>query len=132
MDDTGNRAIDILIAQKLGFYVKHGTLYTPRGTLLGGDVRANMGMYELEDNTDIWQNYTPRFTKNVDDAIWLTKQIQPVYFQLSYSPDRMNWRAEFAFDYRNDIFVDAKEPAEAISLAFMEWHASTPNRDTAD
>lgn len=93
-------------------------------------------------NGDLWEYDTPHgfpavvegfphYSTDLNAALSLVDAAQPAYFTLSYSPDRMNWRAEFTFDYRRFAFADAREPAEAVCRAWLEWQ-DTPAPRAAD
>lgn len=76
-----NRALDIAIAKALGFRVEKATLYSPGGTLLGGDWHVHSGSQpETPDKIqETWEQYTPRFTTRPDEAFWLLDEINKRY-----------------------------------------------------
>lgn len=66
----GRRRLDKLIAQKVGWYVRQGTLYSPDGTLYGGNFSVHIG-HEPETPEiieGIWRDYCPQFTERLDYA----------------------------------------------------------------
>lgn len=72
----------------------------------------------------------PFWSDELDAALSLVSAAQPCYFELSYSPDRMNWRAEFApVDNPTEYnLCHAQTPAEAICLAWLAYTATQATR----
>lgn len=60
------------------------------------------------------------FTTNVNCALQLATEYA-FHFSLSFSPDRMNWRAEFSLETLSN-FADARDPAIAICIAWLKWN----------
>lgn len=69
------RGLEIKISKALGFTVERGTLYAPppKKTLLGGDYRIHVGskLETPEVIAQVWRDYTPRFARSMDEAMWL-------------------------------------------------------------
>ncbi len=69
------RDLEIKIAKSVGFTVEKGTLYAPapNKTLLGGDTRVHFGgkPETPEVIEQVWRDYTPRFARSMDEAMWL-------------------------------------------------------------
>lgn len=87
------RELEIKLAKAVGFTVERGTLYAPKPnqTLLGGDVMVNMGAKPEtpEIVSQCWQYYTPRFARNMDDAMFLLDHLHETDY-LDYNLFRDN------------------------------------------
>lgn len=88
---------------------------------LTGDGFAVAGWVEIYDGDELAYEQIPYRSRDLNLAILLRNTIPSAFFTLSFSPDRMNWRAEFSSDQRQSVFADASEPALAICLAWLEW-----------
>ena len=121
------RALDIEIAKALGWHVTKGVLRSPTGTFYGGDYRVDSGaMPETPEIVEqCWQDYTPRFTKHVDDALTL---VEGLPLSLESAPDSApelygghRWRASISWQTRVKG-RSADTPALAICLMWLDWH----------
>lgn len=134
---TDTREIDRQIAERLGWrfeYSKYLTagaykLYNPHGMEQGHQSSWGWTTTFLMDE---YKKVVPRYETDLNAAMSLVRTVQPCYFELSYSPDRFNWRAEFTPISRMDsiVFADAREPAEAICRAYLAYTAAAPEGDT--
>lgn len=128
MDTLPNREVDRMLAERTGYRFEHvrqhvmydyWAVFDPTGkpcireTAYGS--KNEWPDYELESTY-------PEYTTDLNAAISLVAQ-DVAYFKLSYSPDRLNWRAEFD-DLAHTVFADAITPAGAICLAYLDWLAA--------
>lgn len=125
-----DRDKDIAIAKAVGFKVYKGTLYAPGGTLLGGDFDIHIGKKpETPESIEAtWSAYTPRFTDNESDAIWLVENSKDfAVFGLGYElePARY-WKATFLVKdakHRVSHFTASHEDAAmAICEAWLKMN----------
>jgi hypothetical protein len=133
MDNQELREIDIKIAKTVGFYIERGALHAPMPncTLLGGDVQVHMFQKEMtpEIEAQIWQDYTPRFSKSMDEAMWLLNFLLEKYF-ISYNlflENDMVWHTAEIGHWANEagrsdfVFTGCeKTPALAICKAILQ------------
>lgn len=93
MTEQDIRDLEIRIAKALGFAVVKGALYAPapNKTLLGGHYSVHAGfMPETPEIVEgVWKDYTPRFARSMDDAMWLLDLIYDRY-HLDYNLFRDN------------------------------------------
>ena len=129
------REIDRQIAERLGWrseqYTAESYMHHPSDVgktywrLWKGDKITDWyRTFEFE----VWQNpEILNWSTDLNAAMSLVRTAQPCYFELSYSPDRFNWRAMFTPVGRMDEmkFADAREPAEAICRAWLAYTAAT-------
>lgn len=129
------RDLDRAIAERLGWRSEQ--------TIHGYRWRIRDNKWGSPDNyahdPDLVFNYLydreiiPHYTEDMTAAMTLVTDAQPTYFSLDYSPDRMDWRAEFWFDYREAvIWRDRTSPAMAICLAWLEFATPAPPAADAD
>lgn len=128
---TDTRTIDRQIAERLGWRFEY-----PEYMAAGGYKLFDLHGMEQGHQTswgwtttflkDEYKKVVPRYDTDLNAAMSLVRAAQPCYFELSYSPDRMNWRAEFTPLSRMDRieFADARTPAEAICLAYLAYTAA--------
>jgi len=124
-------ALNRVIAKRLGYYVVvHTESKVEQYQLIAPHERA----YTVDDYEYLRQlggEYAKRlsanaawrdafhYTEDAESALGLVEK-QPVHFELSYSPHRMNWRAEINGD-KASKFRDANTPALAICLAWLAY-----------
>jgi len=75
------RVIELRIAKALGFKTVKATLYSPAGTLMGGNYKIHAGIEPEtpESIVETWESYTPRFARSMDDASWLLDELDRQY-----------------------------------------------------
>lgn len=116
-----SRELDRTIAKRLGMTPR--IMQESEYDRLNGDGFAVTGWVLIYDCDELAYEQLEYFSRDMREAIRLVDKVQPVYFELSYSPDRMNWRAEFTpISRMNEMhFADARDPAEAICRAWLTY-----------
>lgn len=69
----------------------------------------------------LWQIYTPDYTGNLDTALNELIESAPYHFTLSFSPDRLNWRAETSYS-DHAAFADHRLAAVAVCILWLKWN----------
>lgn len=121
---TPVRELDRRVARQLGLQPR--IMQEGEYDRLTGDGFAVTGWVLIYDCDELAYEQLEYFSRDMREAMRLVDKSQPCYFELSYSPDRMNWRAEFTPISRMDRmeFADAREPAEAICRAWLAYTAT--------
>jgi hypothetical protein len=132
-DNPELREIDIKIAKGIGFQIIRGALHAPmpNPTLLGGDVHVHLFGKEMtpEIEAQIWQDYTPRFSTRMDEAMFLLDLLLKHHFvsyNLFLENDMVHHTAEIGHwpdepHRRKDTFTGCeKTPAHAICEAVLK------------
>lgn len=124
MNEQDVRLLDIRLAMAFEFKVENATMYSPEGTLLGGDFSVHIGsMKETNEHIlNTWLTYTPRFTKDMNQAMWLLEQSRKL-FHTDYNlfQDDDLHTCEFGFWIneagKRDQIWSATEDTSALAIA---------------
>ena len=119
--DNGLELLDRCIAHAIGYHIytgeTHGKFYAERWNPVDKWERTFWSTEFSDFLGSAWHIAMPRYSLYVDSALKLVDQ-QPDFFELTYSPDRLNWRAGFGYGV---VSVVARTSALAVCLAWLEY-----------
>lgn len=134
-----SRELDILIAKFAGWTQHHAALYSPDGTLHGGDYLLHSRHQDAtgEKEQEIWNDYAPHYTTDLNWAFSLP--VEGNYFLDLHSPtkDDDQWNAFVTDRWESDedghptveYSASAKTGALALCLAWMKYMGIRPQMD---